>query len=176
LNEGHITLEEIMATVNINVAVTPKGKSIADGVAFAYAPGVNTPTGVVSTDGKIDLSKQFPQGASVTLAFALTTGSLTFSGGPNVGTFPLSFFGGANGPKDAFWLAPEGQAPRIYNGSQFTFPPNSLGPGYSTLTVVDANSDGALYQYALWVFTATSGSLGQTFEDDPKLINHPNNK
>jgi hypothetical protein len=176
LNEETITEEHIMATVNINVAVNPKGRSIGDGVAFAFAPGLNTPTGVVSTDGKIDLSKQFPQGTSVTLAFALTTGSLTFSGGPNVGTFPLSFFGSSNGAKDAFWIAPQGQNPGIYNGTQFTFPANALGPGYSTLTVVDANSDGNPYQYALWVFTATDGKVGQTFEDDPKLINHPNNK
>lgn len=165
-----------MATVNINVAVSPKGKSISDGVAFAFTPGVSTPVGVVSSDGKIDLSKQYPSGTSVTLAFQLTTPTLTFSGGPNVGTFPLSFFGAQNGAKDTFWIAPAGQNPGIYNGTQFTFPPNALGPGYGSLTVVDSNNDGNPYQYALWVFTATAGSSGQRFEDDPRLINHPNNK
>ena len=166
-----------MSTVNINVAVTPKGKSISDGVGFAFTAGSGTPSGVLSADGGIDLSKQYPAGTAVTLAFQLTTTSLTFSGGPNVGTFPLSFFGASNGAKDALWIALQGDNPRIYNGNEFVFPPNALGPGYLTLTVVDNNDDGKAYQYALWVWTALQGSGGgQRFEDDPRLINHPNNK
>jgi len=166
-----------MATVNINVAVTPKKTSINDGVAFAFTAGTGTPTGVISSDGQIDFSKAFASGTSVSIVFQLTTPTLTFSSPPNVGTFPLSFFGAANGAKDALWIALQGQNPGIYTGTQFTFPQNALGPGYATLTVVDANNDGNIYTYALWVWTALAGpNNGQRFEDDPRLINHPNNK
>jgi hypothetical protein len=162
-------------TVNISVAVTPKGTSIGEGVAFAFTPGTGTPSGVVSSDGKLDFSKQYASGTQLTLVFQLTTSTLKFSSGPSVGTFPLSFYGAQNGAKDACWIAPDGQKPGIYNGTEFVFPSNALGPGYSSLTIIDKNGDGKTYEYALWVWTALAGSSGQSFEDDPKLINHPNN-
>ena len=68
-----------MATVNINVAVTPKGTNITQGVAFAFSAGAGTPTGVISSDGKLDFSKQYPSGTAVTLVFQITTPTLTFT-------------------------------------------------------------------------------------------------
>lgn len=162
-----------MATVNINIAVTPKGTNIAQGVGFAFSPGAGTPSGVVSSDGTIDLSKQFASGTAVTLVFQLTTPTLTFSQGSSVGTFPLSFYGASNGAKDACWIALRGQKPGIYSGTEFVFGSNALGPGYGSLTITDKNDDGNTYSYALWVWTATQGTNGQAFEDDPRVINHP---
>ena len=165
-----------MATVNINVAVTPKGTNITQGVAFAFSAGVGTPTGVISSDGKLDFSKQYPSGTAVTLVFQITTPTLTFTQGNSVGTFPLSFFGAANGAKDACWIALYGQPPGIYTGTEFVFGSNALGPGYGSLTITDNNDDGNSYAYALWVWTALQGTNGQRFEDDPRIINHPRNK
>jgi hypothetical protein len=164
-----------MATVNIDVAVTPKGTNITQGVNFAFAPGSGTPSGVLLPDGTIDLSKQYVSGTAVTLVFQLTTPTLKFSQGNSVGTFPLSFYGAGNGAKDACWIAPKGQPPAIYNGTEFVFGSNALGPGYGSLTITDNNDDGNTYAYALWVWTATQGTSGQSFEDDPKVINHPRN-
>jgi len=165
-----------MAIVNVNVAVTPKGTNINQGVSFAFTPGSGTPTGVVSSDGKIDLSKQYPSGTAVTLAFQLTTPTLRFTQGTSIGTFPLSFFGAANGAKDACWIAPYGQPPALYNGTEFVFGSNAMGPGNGSLSITDNNDDGNSYAYALWVWTALQGTSGQRFEDDPRIINHPHNK
>jgi hypothetical protein len=165
-----------MAIVNINVAVTPKGTNINQGVSFAFTPGAGTPTGVLSSDGKIDLSKQYPSGTAVTLVFQLTTPTLRFTQGNSIGTFPLSFFGAANGAKDACWIALYGQPPALYNGTEFVFASNAMGPGNGSLTITDNNDDGTTYAYALWVWTELQGTSGQRFEDDPKVINHPHNK
>ena len=165
-----------MATVIINVAVTPVGKSISNGVNFAFSPGVGTPTGVVSSDGKIDLSKDYPAGTAVTLAFQLTTTTIAFTAAPSIGTFPLSFFAGTNGAKDACWIALYGQTPGIYNGSEFTFGPNALGSGNGSLSIGDNNDDGNQYAYALWVIVAIPNSPGQKFKDDPRIINHTTNR
>jgi len=165
-----------MPNVNINVAITPKGTSISQGVGFAFTPGVGTPTGVLSSDGKIDLSKTFASGTAVTLVFQITTPTLRFTQGSSVGTFPLSFYGAASGAKDAMWIAMYGQKPGVYNGAEFVFAPNAMGPGNGSLTVIDNNDDGYTYAYALWVWTELQGAAGQTFEDDPKVINHPRNK
>jgi hypothetical protein len=164
-----------MPTVNINVAVTPVGASISQGVNFAFAPGVGTPTGVVSASGGIDLSKLYPSGTAVVLAFQITTPTLKFTTGPSIGTFPLSFFASTNGAKDAIWISLKGTNPGIYNGSEFVFGANAMGPGNGLLTVTDNNNDGQTYSYALWVWAATQGSSGQRFEDDPHVINHPSN-
>jgi hypothetical protein len=165
-----------MPTVNINIAVTPKGPNITQGVGFAFVPGAGTPGGVLSPDGKIDLSKQYASGTAVTLVFQLTTPTLTFSQGNSIGTFPLSFFGAANGPKDACWIALNGKQPGVYNGTEFVFPPNAMGPGNGSLTITDNNDDGNTYAYALWVWTELQGTNGQRFEDDPRIINHPRNR
>lgn len=165
-----------MAQIQINVAVTPKGKSIEDSVQFAFAPGKGTPSGVLSSDGSIDLSKQYPAGTSVTFVFELTTTTLTFSEGPSVGTFNMSFYGAANGARNACLIAPKGQTPGIYNGSEFVFGPNALGSGYLSLTITDNNSDGKTYAYGLVVWAATDGGKGHTFEDDPRVINHDRNE
>jgi hypothetical protein len=165
-----------MSTVNINVAVTPKGTSIDQGVSFAFAPGIGTPSGVLSSSGSVDLSKLYPAGTPVMLAFQITTPSLKFSTGPSVGTFPLSFFGAQNGAKDACWIALQGQNPTIYNGTQFVFGANAMGPGNGSLAITDNNNDGNAYSYALWVWSATMGTSGQRFEDDPRIINHGTNK
>lgn len=165
-----------MSTVNINVAVTPKGTSVSDGVVFAFTPGAGTPSGVLSSTGGIDLSKQYPAGTAVVLAFQITTPTLTFSTGPYVGTYPLSFFGGPNGAKDACWIALEGQNPGIYGGTEFVFGANALGPGNGSLSITDNNDDGKTYAYALWVWAATQGTIGTKFKDDPRIINHSTNK
>ena len=165
-----------MATLNINVAVTPKGTSTSDGANFAFSAGANAPSGVVSNDGAIDLTKQYNAGTTVALAFQLTTSTIKFTSGTWVGTFPLSFYGAQNGAKDACWIALAGQHLGIYNGSQFVFAPNALGPGYLALSILDNNNDGQTYNYALWVFAATQGTVGQTFEDDPRIVNHTQNK
>ena len=165
-----------MATVNINVAVTPKGTSIDQGVSFAFTPGAGTPSGVLSSSGGIDLSKQYSAGTAVILVFQITTPTLKFTTGPSIGTYPLSFFGAANGAKDACWIALQGQNPGVYNGTQFVFGANAMGPGNGSLTITDNNSDGNTYTYALWVWAATQGTSGQKFEDDPHIINHSTNK
>jgi hypothetical protein len=162
-----------VTTININVSVTPKGSSIAEGVTFAFTPGTGTPSGVISPTGTIDLSKQYAFGTVVALAFQITTPTLSWSSGPSVGSFPMSFFSAANGAKDAMWIAPAGQKPGIYNGTEFVFAPNAMGPGNGLLTVGDNNNDGNAWAYALWIWAATKGSSGQTFEDDPRIINHP---
>jgi hypothetical protein len=165
-----------MATVNINVAVTPVGSSISQGVNFAFTPAPGTPTGVVSSSGGIDLSKLYPSGTAVVLVFQMTTPTLKFTSGPSVGTFPLSFFVGTNGAKDAIWIALQGQNPGIYIGTEFVFGANAMGPGNGALTITDNNNDGNTYTYALWAWAATQGTSGTKFEDDPHIINHPSNK
>jgi len=161
-----------MGVVTINIAVTPVGKSITNGVAFAYS---GTPAGVVSADGKIDLSKQYAAGTAVTLNFVITTPTVSFTAAPNIGTFPLSFFSSTNGAKDACWLALYGTNPGVYNGSEFTFGPNALGSGNLSLTISDSNNDGNTYGYELWVFVTIAGTSGQKFNDDPRIINHSTN-
>lgn len=163
----------VVNMVNINIAVTPVGKSITNGVTFAFT---GTPSGVVSSDGKIDLSKDYPAGTAVTLNFALTTQSLSFTAAPNIGTFPLSFFSGTNGAKDACWIALNGTNPGIYSGTEFIFGPNALGSGNTSLTISDGNNDGNLYVYALWFFVTIPGTPGQKFERDPRIINHSTNR
>lgn len=164
------------ATLNINLAVTPKTTSIADGVNFVITAGANAPSGVIGLDGGIDLTKQYAAGTSVALAFALTTSTIKFTTGTSVGTFNMSFFGAGNGTKDAFLLVVKGQGnPGIYGGSQFSFP-SGFGPGYLTLSVTDNNNDGLTYEYAVVVFVATQGTLGVTFKDDPRIVNHTQNR
>jgi hypothetical protein len=165
-----------MSTVNVNIAVTPVGSSISQGVSFAFTPGPGTPVGVVSSTGGIDLSKLYPSGIAVVLAFQITTPTLKFTSGPSIGTFPLSFFASTNGAKDAIWIALKGQNPGIYSGNEFVFGTNAMGPGNGLLTITDNNNDGLTYSYALWVWVATAGTSGQRFEDDPHVINHPSNK
>ncbi|MGH8172162.1 MAG: hypothetical protein ACREPX_03380 [Rhodanobacteraceae bacterium] len=165
-----------MAIVNINVAVTPKGTNITQGVSFAFSAGSGTPSGVVSSDGKIDLTKQYAFGTSVTLVFLITTSTVKFTQGTSVGTFPLAFYVAGNGAKDACWIAPYGSPPAPYTGTEFTFAINAMGPGNGSLTITDNNDDGNSYAYALWVWTTLQGASGQRFEDDPRIINHPHNK
>jgi hypothetical protein len=163
-----------MPTVNINVAVTPVGPSIAQGVNFAFTAGAGTPAGVLSLTGDIDLSKQYSSGTAVVLAFQITTPTVRFTSGTSVGTFPLSFFTSTNGAKDAMWIALDGTKPGVYGGNEFVF--DAMGPGNGLLTVTDNNDDGLKYKYALWALAATQGTSGQRFEDDPHVVNHPNNK
>ena len=73
-----------MSTVIITVTLTAKGNSISNGVDFTFAAGPGMPVGVVSADGKIDLSKDFPSGTPVTLVFTMTTTSVRFPSGPSV--------------------------------------------------------------------------------------------
>jgi hypothetical protein len=165
-----------MATININLAVTPVGSSIAQGVNFAFTPGAGTPANVVSPTGGIDLSKLYPAGIAVVLAFQITTPTLKFTSGSSIGTFPLSFVTSNNGAKDAMWIAVKGTNPGVYGGNEFVFGANAMGPGNGLLTVTDNNDDGLTYTYALWVWAATQGVTGQRFEDDPHVVNHPSNK
>ena len=165
-----------MPTLNINVAVTPKGTSITQGVNFAFSAGSGAPSGVITADGKIDLSKQYASGTPVTFVFQITTPTVKFTQGTSVGTFPLAFYVAGNGGKDACWIAPDGSPPAPYSGTEFTFGANAMGPGNGSLTITDNNDDGATYAYALWVWTTLQGASGQRFEDDPKVINHPRNK
>lgn len=165
-----------MATVTINVAITAKGSSIAQGVNFTFAAGLGTPTNVVYADGKIDLSKLYPLGTQVALVFMMNTGSLSFTSGPSVGTFGLSFYGQA-GASNAIWFGPDGQKPSGPNGgTEFQFPANAMGPNNNSLTVTDNNDDGKIWAYALFAWVTTGANQGQKFEDDPRIINHPANK
>ena len=164
-----------MATVTVNVAINAKGTSIAQGVSFTFAAGLGTPTGVVSADGKIDLTKLYPSGTQVVLVFTMNTTSLQFTTGPSVGTFALNFYGQEGAP-NAIWFAPEGQKPGRYSGTEFTFPANAMGPNNNSLSVVDNNDDAKTWQYALFAWVTTGTNQGQKFEDDPRIINHPANK
>jgi hypothetical protein len=161
-------------TATIDVTVTPGGPSITQGLNFAFTAGAGTPSGVVSSDGSLNLSKQYPSGSPVTLVFNMKTASVSFSTPPSVGTFPVSFYG-QNGAKNACWIALQGQNPGVYNGTEFTFPPNAMGPNNSSLTFTDANGDGLTYVYALWVWIALTASSGQAVEDDPHIINRGTN-
>ena len=164
-----------MATVTINVAINAKGTSIAQGVNFTFAAGLGTPTGVVSADGKIDLSKLYPSGTQVDLVFMMTTASLQFTTGPSIGTFTLSFYG-QDGASNAIFFAPDGQKPVKYTGTEFQFPANAMGPNNNSLSVTDNNDDGKTWAYALFAWLTTGTNQGQKFEDDPRIINHPANK
>jgi hypothetical protein len=163
-----------MTTVSIDVTLTPKGTSITQGLNFVFAAGPGTLPGVVSSDGGINLSKQFPSGTAVTLIFSLKTSTVSFSTPPSVGSFPVSF-NGQNGSKNACWIALQGQNPGVYNGSEFTFGANAMGPRNASLTITDLNSDGQTYNYALWVWVALSATTGQAIEDDPHIINRGTN-
>ena len=161
-----------MDVVTINIAITPLGKSITNGFAFGYTGT----SGVVSPDGKIDLSKKYAAGTAVALNYVITTPTVTFTAAPNIGTFLLSFFSSSNGAKDACWLALYGTDPGIYHGSEFIFGPNALGSGNSSLTISDGNDDGNTYGYELWFLVAIPGTSGQKFHDDPRIINHSTNR
>jgi hypothetical protein len=160
-----------MTTVVIQVTVTATGKSITEGLTWQFAAGPGTLPGVVSTNGGIDLSKQFPVGTAVTLIFNLTNSTLAFSAAPWIGTYPVHF-NGQNGAKNACWLALHGQNPGYYNGTEFTFAANAMGAGNASLTVTDTNTDGKTYDYALLVYIALTATSGQVIEDhDPHIIN-----
>lgn len=157
------------SVLNVNVAVTPKGESVDDGVKFTYSPGPDTPNGCVTRKGDINLNKLSRAGIC-DIGFTLTTPTISWKKGPSIGTFDMSFFGAANGGKDAIWISPEGKKPKgPYAGSEFTG--FDLGPGNGTLTVQDRNDDRKSYDYALAVRAATDGSLGKTFRDDPRIMN-----
>ena len=160
--------------LNINLSVTPKGTSVANGVNFAFSAGSGAPSGVVSADGTVDLSKAYPAGTSVTLAYQLTTKAITFTAGPLQGTYDLNFYSSpANGAKDAIWIALYGQNPGVYNGTEFVFSPNAIGPGQQSLSVLDNNNDGNTYAYCLGI--SLQGTT-QVFRDDPRIVNHTQNK
>ena len=161
-----------MSTVIVTVALSAKGNSISNGVDFTFAAGPGMPVGVVSADGKIDLSKDFPSGTPVTLVFTMTTSSVRFPSGPSV---PVSFYGQA-GASNAIWFGPSGQKPSGPNGgSEFVFPVNAMGPNNSTLSFIDNNDDGKIWAYALFAWATTGPNQGQKFEDDPRIINPPAN-
>jgi hypothetical protein len=157
-----------MPTVNIDITITANGPSISQGVTFVFAPGAGTPSGVLKSDGSLDLSKQYTAGTAVVLAFQLQTTSLKFSSG----SYPLTLFG-QNGATNACWIALKGQPLGPYSGSQFAFAPNAMGPGNGSLAITDSNNDGNTYQYAL--FAWLGGTAAQKLEDDPHIINHSTN-
>jgi hypothetical protein len=163
-----------MATFNINVAISPKKTSAADGVTFALTAGAGAPSGVLASDGSIDLSKVYNAGTSVTLVFQLTTATIAFTSGPYVGSYVLNYYSTAqNGAKAAFLLGPKGGNPGVYSGTQFVFSPNAMGPNQQTLSVLDNNNDGQTYSYALVVVLL---GTTQTFANDPRIVNHTQNK
>ena len=159
-------------TLNVNVAVTPKGQTPADGVQFAYSAGANTPPNIVSPTGDINCrALTNPGNGGVNLVFALTTPTITFPGA-NGGPFNMSFFGGPNPPNDARNAMLIGQPPTKYSGSEFTG--FSFGSGNLTLTVTDVDNDGGDYYYALVVWADTAGRSGTTYQDDPSILNRQN--
>lgn len=166
-----------MLTVTVNVSITAKGSSITNGVSFAFAPGSSVPAGVVSSTGTIDLSKStsYPSGTQVALNFVMATPNIQFSTGPAVGMFPLSFYG-QQGASNAIWIALGSTPPtKPYSGSEFNFNANAMGPGNSSINVIDNNDDGKSYTYILFAWATTGANQGQQFQDDPKVINHPAN-
>jgi hypothetical protein len=159
-----------MATLNVNVAIAAKGKTIAEGVGFTLTAGAGVSSGVLGPDGAIDLSKAYNAGTSVALVFQLTTTTIVF---PQGGSYILNFYSSLlNGAKAAFLIGPKDGNPSIYSGTVFVFAPNAIGPNQQVLSVLDNNNDGQTYQYALVV--VLQGTT-QTFEDDPRIVNHTQN-
>lgn len=166
-----------MLTIPVNVSITAKGSSITNGVAFSFAPGSGVSSGVVSPNGTIDLNKSpnYPSGTQVGLNFIMLTPSIQFSTGPAVGVFPLSFYG-QRGASNSIWIVLGSTPPTgPYNGTEFTFPNNAMGPGYSSLNVIDNNDDGKTYTYTLFAWATTGANQGQQFQDDPRVVNHTTN-
>jgi hypothetical protein len=155
-------------TVTVNVTIAAKGATPSLGVSFAFAAGPNMPAGVFQTDGSLDFSK-LAKGTVVTLVFNLQTSSLTF--GSN--TYPVNLYG-QNGASNACWIATTKPPQGPYSGSEFTFAPNALPPGYNSLSVIDNNDDGNTYYYELFVWLG--GGAGLKFGHDPHIINHSTNK
>ena len=156
-------------TVTVNVTITAKGAVPSQGLAFAFAAGAGTPPGVFSPDGSLDFSKAYAKGTAVTVAFALQTSSLTF--GTN--TYPLNLYG-QSGATNTCWIGLKNPPTGPYSGSEFTFAPNALGPGFNSLAFADSNDDGNTWYYELFVWLG--GAAGQKFGHDPHIINHSNNK
>jgi hypothetical protein len=155
-------------TVNVNVTITTKGALPAQGVTFAFAPGSGTPTGVVASDGTIDFTKAYAKGTVLAIVFNLQTSSLTF--GSN--TYPLNIFA-QNGAPNACWISLTKPPPGPYVGEEFTFPINALGPGNSSLSIIDSNDDAKAWYYELFVWLG--GAAAQKFGHDPRIINHSTN-
>lgn len=156
-------------SLNVNVAVTPRGDSIDDGVKFEFAPGEGTPPGCVTKKGDLNLNK-LSRAGSCDLEFTLTTPTISWRKGKSVGTFNMSFLGGKDGGKDAIWICEKAHKPKCpYEGQEFSR--FDLGPGFLTLSVTDNNDDCKHYNYALAVRAATNGENGETFRDDPRIIN-----
>jgi len=155
-------------TANVNVTITAKSTAPADGVNFAFTPGTNLPTGVLSSDGSLDFTKAYTKGMVIALVFNLQTPSLSY--GAN--SYPLNIYGQGGAP-NACWIAGVKPPKGPYVGSEFSFPANALGPGNASLSIIDNNDDGLTWYYELFVWLG--GAAGLKFGHDPHIINHSTN-
>ncbi|HEY6893359.1 MAG TPA: hypothetical protein VI258_04275 [Rhodanobacteraceae bacterium] len=155
-------------TANVNVTITANGATPAQGVTFAFAPGTGLPAGVLSSDGSLDFSKAYAKGTAIALVFNLQTSSLAFGSS----TYPLNIYA-QGGASNACWIGSAKPLKGPYSGTEFSFPANALGPGNSSLSVIDNNDDGLTWYYELWVWLG--GAAAQKFGHDPHIINHSTN-
>ena len=157
-------------TANINFAIAWKGTSPANGLSFTFSAGTGLPAGVLlSSDGSLDFTKAYTKGQVISIVFTLQTSSLTYGGA----ACPSSVYAQA-GASNACWIGPAKPLTGPYTGTEFTFAPNAIGPGNTSLAVTDNNDDGLTWYYELWVWVG--GTVGQKFGHDPRIINHSTNK
>jgi hypothetical protein len=162
-------------TIQVNVGVTPAGPSQTDGVNWSFSAGPDTPAGAVQSDGTIDLDPvPTPAGnPTVDVVFALQNPTISWSTGPAIGTFNMSFFGADHGALDAIRFGRDGQPKTIYSGDEF----HSLGMGgaYQTATIEDKDDDHIRdwnYGLVVWVNTNQNGpGTGICFFKDPPWKN-----
>ncbi|MFI4970764.1 MAG: hypothetical protein ACHP7D_11215 [Lysobacterales bacterium] len=166
-----------MASIDIKVAVIPKGPSSNDGVNFTFP----YPNPYVDAQGNITV----PANEQPVLQFHVVPAppvppdgppTISWKNPPCVGTFDVSFLLGAGTTgEDALWIWDATQPKPTSNQHPAMFSGPAMGPNSKMLATTDANTAPADYNYCLKVGVAIVGQKPLVFTLDPRIINRGRN-
>ena len=159
-----------MTMIEIAVAIKPNGPSSDAGVTFDFP----SPNKYVDARGWITV----PAGEQPVLQFKLATSKITWTGGPHVGTFPVSFVQGpGTDGRDSLWITtnPVANPGPVTKPATKQWSPAFGAPSLSSqnmiLATIDHNPTAAAYDYLLHVAVAIPGQPALVFPEDPRIIN-----
>lgn len=162
-----------MTTIDIKVAVTPKGPSSNDGVSFIF-PYLNQ---YVDVQGNITV----PANEQPVLQFHVVPAppvppddppTISWKNPPNIGTFGVSFsLGAATDGKDSLWIGDGAKSKPTSKQWSSMFLAPALSSQSRTLATTDQNTAPGTYNYCLNVGVAIPGGKPLVFRLDPRIIN-----
>ena len=157
-----------MASIDVKVAVIPKGPSSNDGVNFTFP----YPNQYVDAQGNITV----PANEQPTLQFHVDPPTISWKNPPCVGTFGVSFSLGAGSTgEDSLWIWDATQPKPTSNQHPSMFSGPALSSNSAMLATTDANTAPGNYNYCLKVGVAITGQKPLVFTLDPRIINRGRN-